>query len=68
MNEELAALATDLQEVYHWEQDRKSVASTESDFVFTPIEPYSPSDAVKKQNEELVNYQQIAKNFSYGEY
>ncbi|MDR2642147.1 MAG: hypothetical protein LBC74_05070, partial [Planctomycetaceae bacterium] len=68
MNEELAALATDLQEIYHWEQDRKSVASTESNSVFTPIEPYCPSEAVIKQNEELVKYQQFAKNFSHGEY
>ncbi|MDR2754076.1 MAG: hypothetical protein LBC20_00075 [Planctomycetaceae bacterium] len=67
MNEELVGLAADLQEVYHWEQDHREQNRKSTD-IFVPIEPYSPSDTVKKQNEELVKYQQIAKNFSYGEY
>ncbi|MDR3109777.1 MAG: hypothetical protein LBU65_08830 [Planctomycetaceae bacterium] len=68
MNEELEALAAELQKVRRWEQDTQNLPNAEKDVAFSAIPAYVPSDAVKQQNEAIVRYQKLSRNFSYGEY
>jgi hypothetical protein len=65
MREKLKALAEDLQAVYRWEQEN---ANKTKEIIFAPIEHYTPSKAVLRQNKEQTEYHKITKNFSCGEY
>jgi hypothetical protein len=56
------ALASDLQEMYLWEQEHTGTA------VFASIEKYVHTETVLRQNKEQVEYHQFAKDFSCGEY
>ncbi|GHT45807.1 hypothetical protein FACS189454_05900 [Planctomycetales bacterium] len=68
MNEELKALDEELQKVHRREQEMQNSPNAEKNKTFPTIPACVPSEAVKRQNEAIVEYQKLARNFSYGEY